>query len=92
MPQNELQITRLVEMRIRFANRMNPELNAENLEQIPPEVLEFMTHMDYEDLVKPFIAEDIKSGASRDQAAIKYCVAPGFCRGIGELYGYLPRK
>lgn len=92
MPLYELQIIRLVEMRIRYANRMNPNLNAESLQDIPQEVLDFMMHLDYEDLLKPFIAEDIKSGLSRDQAAIKYGVAPGFCRGIGELYGYLPRK
>lgn len=64
----------------------------EEIGQIPEPALQVLCHLDYHDLVKPFIAQDIGYGMSREQAAIKYGVTQGFARSIGEQFGHLPRK
>lgn len=62
------------------------------IEEIPQEAREVLAYMDYHDLVKPFVAIDIRDGLSRDQASIKYGVTPGFAREVGRRFGFLPRR
>lgn len=76
---------------VEFYNRIAQD-QVERFEQIPDQVQEFILYLDYEDIVKPFIAEAIASGMSRDHASQKFGILPGKCRSIGRSFGLLPRK
>lgn len=77
---------------IKFYNTINHEQPVGCIEEIPDHVRDFLAFMDFHDLVKPFLAQDIRGGASRDQAAIKYGVTPGYAREVGRRFGFLPRS
>jgi hypothetical protein len=74
-----------------FYNRISGS-QAETIEEVPPEVLEFLSAYDYETLIKPFVAEDLRSDMSRDQISIKYGVSPHYGRIVGREIGRFAKK
>ena len=77
---------------VRLYNKINEGEAVECIEEIPLEAREVLSFFSYADIVKPFIAIDIRDGLSRDQASIKYGITPGYAREIGRKFGFLPRK
>lgn len=75
-----------------FYNTFQCEPQVEDISQIPEHHLEVLSFMDYHDLVRPFVAMDIRDGMSREQVSIKYGVTEGFARSVGRLFGFFPRK
>lgn len=61
---------------------MNPSNPADFVTDIPADVLTFLSYLEYGDLVKPFIAEDLKAGLNRRQICIKYGVGEWTARKI----------
>lgn len=71
---------------------MNPDNPVSRIEDLPKTALDIFAHMEYHQVVAPFVAIDIRDGLSREQAAIKYGVTPGFARETAQRFKYLPRK
>ena len=76
---------------ILYYNRVTGS-SVSRLDQIPYEPLKFLGSLDYLDLIKPFVIEDLERGSSRDQIAIKYGVSEDFGRGVGETIGRFKKR
>ena len=76
---------------VRFYNRVTGE-SWSYIEEIPPEALAFLSFLDYETLIEPFLAEDLLAGHSRDIGPIRYGVSDWYARSVGLKYGAFPRK
>ncbi len=74
-----------------FYNRI-AETQAETIKDIPPDLLLFLSAYDYEEIIKPFVIEDLYSGLSREQIAVKYGVKTHHGRRIGRDLGIYKKK
>lgn len=54
----------------RFYSRV-AGLDVERLEEIPPEVIAFLSALDCRDMKKPFILEALKAGKSQGEICVK---------------------
>jgi len=77
---------------ILFYNRVSGK-NVSALEEIPPEVITFLSALDPKDLKRPFILEEIKAGNIDTKITIKLSVDRSAVRHVRFKFGYLqPHK
>lgn len=74
-----------------FYNKVSNQ-ETSSYEAIPAHVRAFLSHLDYEDIIKPFAAEDLKNGLSRRKIALKYGVSRNIARKIGRNCGVFEQR
>lgn len=76
---------------VEFYNRI-AKTQVEEYHQIPADVQKFLSFLDYKDMAKPFVGEELESGTSRRHVAKLYGLTEGWCRDIGRKFGFLPKN
>lgn len=70
-----------------FYNYFSPEVIADSISDIPVEAITFLSYLDYQDIIKPFVCMDLAQGMTRREASIKYGITEGEARGLGLIIG-----
>lgn len=77
---------------IKYYNFINQGIDIESITDLPNYLLPFFAHIEYLDLIKPFVCIDIEGGLSREQIAIKYNITEEKVRGLGRKIGRYKKK
>lgn len=72
-------------MIVRFYNRLTC-VPVEHIEQIPPGPLEILAHLDYQCIIEPMIAADLRRGLSQRFVARRYGVTHHRVYSVGQKY------
>lgn len=89
--ENQRLLAKRAEYLILFYNRITGS-TAETLTDIPTERLTDLTLYTYAELIRPFVADDIRAGMSGGRIQNKYGVSRGIVRRIGIRAGLYSHK
>lgn len=80
-------IPRYEDMIVRYYNAVSGS-SVSSVEDIPAESLKVLGAFDYEEIIRPFVLEDLRNDVGSQMIQIRYKINRSTLRGIGRKFGF----